>query len=169
MCSWLYRIRPAVVHGRFVPLDHKGLLSSFEKEIVDPNQMRWFPQPMPEGEAGIDFVDGLKTMAGSGDAAARNGLGIHVYTCNASMEDTAFQNSDGDFLIVPQAGTLHIQVRHVAEGRLFVHACAYLRRARHLVKPSCVPMDHCSHPVSLSPGAASLFSLPLSLFFCPAA
>lgn len=110
-CSWLYRIRPAVIHGRFVPMDHKGLLSSFDKEIVDPNQMRWFPQPMPEGEAGVDFIDGLKTMAGSGDAAARNGLGIHVYTCNASMEDTAFQNSDGDFLIVPQTGTLHIQVR----------------------------------------------------------
>lgn len=155
-CSWLYRIRPAVIHGRFVPMDHKGLLSAFDKEIVDPNQMRWFPQPMPEGEAGIDFIDGLKTMAGSGDAAARNGLGIHVYTCNASMEDTAFQNSDGDFLIVPQTGTLHIQVSPSCMRRLAVVCTVAAALPRfpvitlYLSSPACLRIiphdDACTPP-----------------------
>ncbi len=35
----------------------------------------------------MDFVDGLKTVAGAGDARARTGIAIHVYTCNASMEN----------------------------------------------------------------------------------
>ena len=30
----------------------------------------------------------------------------HRYAANASMVDTAFQNSDGDFLIVPQLGSV---------------------------------------------------------------
>ena len=35
----------------------------------------------------MDFVDGLRTVAGAGDPRARSGMAIHVYTCNASMED----------------------------------------------------------------------------------
>jgi homogentisate 1,2-dioxygenase len=34
---------------------------------------------------------------------------IYVYTCNTSMKQRAMYNSDGDFLIVPQQGTLTIQ------------------------------------------------------------
>lgn len=72
--------------------------------------MRWFPQPLEfKPEDNIDFVDGLRTMAGAGDAASKSGIAIHVYSCNANMEDTAMFNSDGDFLIVPQVGELHIQ------------------------------------------------------------
>lgn len=54
-------------------------------------------------------VDGLKTVAGAGDACARSGMAIHVYCCNKSMENRAFYNSDGDYLIVPQEGTLVIK------------------------------------------------------------
>lgn len=57
----------------------------------------------------MDWVDGLRTMAGNGDPTAKSGLVIHMYNCNRSMVDTAMYNSDGDFLIVPQVGTLHIQ------------------------------------------------------------
>ena len=35
----------------------------------------------------MDFVDGLRTVAGAGDPRARSGMAVHVYTCNASMED----------------------------------------------------------------------------------
>jgi len=62
-------------------------------------------EPAPE----IDWVDGLATMAGNGDPTAKSGMAVHVYNCNKSMVDTAMYNSDGDFLIVPQEGTLHIQ------------------------------------------------------------
>lgn len=70
-------------------------------------QMRWSPMPIPEsGE--VDFVDGITTMAGSGDASSKNGLAIHMYAANKSME-RVLQNSDGDFLIVPQEGGLRLQ------------------------------------------------------------
>lgn len=47
----------------------------------------------------MTFVDGLHTVCGAGDARARHGLAVHVYLCNASMHNSAFYNSDGDFLI----------------------------------------------------------------------
>ena len=40
---------------------------------------------------------------------AREGLAIYLYSANASMEKTAFVNSDGDFLIVPTEGRLDVQ------------------------------------------------------------
>src|ERR1700741_581704 len=39
--SWLYRIRPAAVHGRFTPLKAPRLLSRFEAVAPSPNQLRW--------------------------------------------------------------------------------------------------------------------------------
>lgn len=43
------------------------------------------------------------------DLLLQNGLGIHLYICNASMEKEAFYNSDGDLLIVPQEGAILIK------------------------------------------------------------
>ncbi len=37
------------------------------------------------------------------------GIAIHVYSCNTSMGNTAFYNSDGNYLIVPHKGVLHIK------------------------------------------------------------
>jgi len=48
-------------------------------------------------------------LGGAGSSDMKTGLGIHIYTCNKSMENKAFCNADGDFLIVPQEGTLRIQ------------------------------------------------------------
>ena len=50
----------------------------------------------------------MRTVAGAGDPRTRHGAAIHVYVCNTSMKDCAFYNADGDFLIVPQQGTLDI-------------------------------------------------------------
>lgn len=63
---------------------------------------------MPTSGQKVDFVDGLHTIAGAGDSRSRHGLAVHIYTCNSSMVDKAFFNSDGDFLIVPQKGELLI-------------------------------------------------------------
>ena len=51
---------------------------------------------------------GLHTVCGAGSPTTKHGLAIHAYACNASMRDKSFTNSDGDMLIVPQQGTLHI-------------------------------------------------------------
>ncbi|CAP97147.1 Pc21g22500 [Penicillium rubens Wisconsin 54-1255] len=112
--AWLYRIRPAVAHQGF---DIEANFLSFNPRIhVSPTQLAWHPFDIPEsGE--VDFVSGLKTVAGSGDPMLREGLATHVYVANASMKKKAFVNSDGEFLIVPQQGALDIQTEF---GPLFV-------------------------------------------------
>jgi len=46
---------------------------------------------------------------GAGDPSLKQGVSIYAYSANASMNNKSFYNSDGDFLIVPHAGTLHIK------------------------------------------------------------
>lgn len=107
--SWLYRIRPSVLHLPFRPLEHPTLSGDWERRMPNPNQLRWRPFALPASGARVDFVAGLRCICGAGDPRMRQGLSILVYTCNLSMEDAAFYNSDGDFLIVPQQGVLHIK------------------------------------------------------------
>ena len=47
------------------------------------------------------YVDlqGLATVCGAGDPKTRDGVAVYIYTCNKSMGNKAFNNSDGDFLI----------------------------------------------------------------------
>ncbi|CAB4385274.1 unnamed protein product [Rhizophagus irregularis] len=116
--SWLYRIRPSVCHQPFTKLDSKSHHIANKFGIGDihhiPNQIRWSPfnklllEDNKKTSNDIDFVHGLHTLAGAGDPTIKNGLAIHIYTANANMDNTAFYNSDGDFLIVPQHGRLDI-------------------------------------------------------------
>jgi len=106
--SWLYRIRPAAMHGPFeaytgAPRFH----NDFGDGPVSPDQLRWSPLPMPE--SGVDFVDSLFTMAGNGGPAAQAGVGIHLYAANRDMTGRWFYDADGELLIVPQQGRLHIE------------------------------------------------------------
>lgn len=50
----------------------------------------------------------MNTIAGAGDPKSRHGMAIHIYACNASMNNECFYNSDGDLLIVPEKGSLLI-------------------------------------------------------------
>ena len=104
--SWLYRIRPAAMHGRFEPVAHATLTSAFGQAPASPNQLRWDPWPLPE--APTDFVDGLVTLAGNGDCDQQAGCGIHVYAANRPMRGRYFYDADGELLIVPQQGRLVI-------------------------------------------------------------
>jgi homogentisate 1,2-dioxygenase len=104
--SWLYRIRPAAMHGAFAPYLHSHFHNDFGHGPVTPDQLRWSPLPLPQ--APVDFVDGLFTMAGNGSPSAQNGVGIHLYAANKSMQDRFFYDADGELLIVPQQGRLHI-------------------------------------------------------------
>ena len=106
--SWLYRLRPTASHRPFEPYQGAPLLRSgpFDELPPTPNRLRWDPLPIPE-EA-TDFIDGLVTYGGNGDVATGAGIGIHLYAANRSMEARAFQNADGELLIVPQQGDLTI-------------------------------------------------------------
>ncbi|KAI9759961.1 MAG: hypothetical protein M4579_001994 [Chaenotheca gracillima] len=119
--SWLYRARPAVAHQGFTdmgtnPDTEANFLPSNPRVHLSAQQIAWLPLEVPkEGE--VDFVQGLKTMAGSGDPTLREGIATHMYLANASMKQKAFVNSDGDYLILPQQGALDIQTEF---GPLFV-------------------------------------------------
>ena len=104
--SWLYRIRPAAMHGRFEACTQANFHNDFNSGPVTPDQLRWNPQPMPS--APTDFVDGLFTMAGNGSPEAGTGIGVHLYAANRDMGGRYFYDADGELLIVPQQGRLRI-------------------------------------------------------------
>lgn len=120
--AWFYRIQPSVVRSPCRPLpgnpDIEAAFSPLNPNVqFTPQDMGWdkFPLPCDHGE--VDFVQGLKTIAGHGDPTAKEGLAVHMYMANASMKNRAFCNSDGDMLIVPQEGRLDIQTEF---GRMMV-------------------------------------------------
>jgi homogentisate 1,2-dioxygenase len=100
--SWLYRMRPAANHPPFAPYPQPTLLrpAPYDELPPSPNRLRWDPLPSPESPT--DFVDGLVSFAGNA------GIGVHLYAINRPMTDRAFTNADGEMLIVPQQGALHI-------------------------------------------------------------
>jgi homogentisate 1,2-dioxygenase len=104
--SWLYRIRPAAMHGPFEPLPEGAFHNRFEEAPATPNQLRWSPRAIPD--APMDFVDGLWTIAGNDGPAAHGGVGIHLYAANRSMQGRWFYDADGELLIVPQQGRLRV-------------------------------------------------------------
>jgi homogentisate 1,2-dioxygenase len=112
--TWLYKITPTVGHTKHTEIDEfKCWISDFDSQnenfTTTPDQIRWKVLPFPEDENKVDFLHGIKTYCGAGSPSLKNGLSIHLYSCNTSMpENTAFYSSDSDFLIVPQAGQLFI-------------------------------------------------------------
>jgi homogentisate 1,2-dioxygenase len=121
--TWLYRIRPSAMHDPFKRIDNRLWRSAPLAEVeAPPNRLRWNPLPIPDAPA--DFIDGMVTMAGNGDASARSGIGIHVYLANRSMSGRYFYNADGEMLLVPQQGRLALHtelgILEVSPGEIAV-------------------------------------------------
>ena len=119
--SWLYRRQPSVVVGGYAPLPHPHLKTgAAEGEASPPDPLRWAPTDIPAEP--LDFIEGLRTVALNGDPDAQTGMAAHVYLANQSMARRAFINADGELLIVPQQGALHITTElgrlHVAPGQI---------------------------------------------------
>ncbi|MFF2329316.1 MULTISPECIES: homogentisate 1,2-dioxygenase [unclassified Streptomyces] len=103
--SWLYRIRPSAAHPPFARIDNGAIRSApFTESVPDPNRLRWDPLPGPA--PGTDFLAGLWTLGGNGDAAQRTGMAVHLYHADSSMTDRVFSDADGELLIVPEQGGL---------------------------------------------------------------
>ena len=107
LSTWMYRLRPSAMHAPYKRIDN-GLLRSgpFTEVETPPNRLRWDPLPMPSKTA--DFIDGLFTIAGSGDPAAQAGIAVHVYRAAKSMKDRYFYSADGELMFVPQMGSLSL-------------------------------------------------------------
>ncbi len=104
--SWLYRIRPAALHGSFELLPEGAFHDRFDEAPATPNQLRWSPRAILD--APTDFLDGLFTVAGNGGAAEQHGVGIHLYAANRDMQGRYLYSADGELLLVPQQGRLRI-------------------------------------------------------------
>ena len=104
--TWFYRMRPSVKHLPFQQISN-GLLRSapFDEMPATPNQMRWDPLPIPEKPT--DLIEGLVTLMGAGEVGM-NGLAVHIYTANSSMDNRYFYNADGEMLFVPQQGRIKL-------------------------------------------------------------
>lgn len=121
--AWLYRIRPSVLHSEFSLYQHANLCGTpFVNTYTPPTQMRWNPSPYPTNKC--HFIDGIITLAGNGSIELQTGAAIHLYCALRSMEDEFFYNADGDFLIVPQEGSLRFitefGILDVAPGEMMV-------------------------------------------------
>ena len=121
--TWVYRILPSAAHPRFSRIGNRSLRGTPFNEIEpDPNRLRWSALPVPPG--GVDFVDGLYTVAGNGDILTRNGMAVHQYAATQSMTDRYFVDADGELLFVPELGpvVLHTElgVLEVAPGEIAV-------------------------------------------------
>jgi homogentisate 1,2-dioxygenase len=106
--SWLYRIRPSVLHSPFKKFD-QGLWRGrpFNEAQTSPEQLRWDPLPTPTEST--DFVEGVATIVGNGDSASWRGCATHIYSINRSMHERFFYNADGEMLFVPESGSLRMR------------------------------------------------------------
>jgi len=117
--TWLYRQQPSAVHNvhPFRPSKEQLFFGGADPTagILDPNALRW--NPLEDKDWVIkDFVSGMHLLGSSREPATKCGLAIYMYMFKRGMKDY-FYNSDGDFLIVPQEGTLFIRTEM---GRLCV-------------------------------------------------
>ena len=119
MFTWLYRIKPSVVHKKLLPTNDHNLITSINDFVIEPNQLRWDPRPINNDDT-ITFIQGLEQVCGAGDPSLKEGICIYNFIATKSMEDSALCNSDGDFLIVPQEGSLLIKTEM---GLLKVDPC----------------------------------------------
>jgi homogentisate 1,2-dioxygenase len=117
--TWVYRILPSARHPRFRRIDNKNLRGTpFDELDPDPNRLRWNPLPLPVSDQPTDFIDGLFTVGGNGDIKTRNGMAVHLYAANKSMDNRYLVNSDGELLFVPELGavSLHTELGPLQVG-----------------------------------------------------
>src|SRR5262249_22093737 len=108
LSTWLYRLRPSASHPPYRKiLDREFLTGPFDEVKPSPNRLRWDPLPVPSRP--LDFLDGLVTLAGSGEPAAHLGLAVHIYRANRPMRARYFYDADGELMLVPQQGSLSLR------------------------------------------------------------
>lgn len=104
--SWLYRIRPSVLHARRFVKTGETLWKTAPacKSFPSVGQFRWGPPPFPREE--LTFITGVRTMTMAGDADAQSGISANLFFVNKAMVDDYFYDADGELLVVPQEGGL---------------------------------------------------------------
>ncbi len=107
LSTWLYKLRPSAMHGPYRRMAQGQWRSGpFDEVETPPNRLRWDPFPLPS--KATDFIDGLATLAGSGNPAMQSGVAVHIYRANRSMERRYLYCADGELMLVPQQGAVEL-------------------------------------------------------------
>ncbi len=108
--SWLYRIRPSVRHlNDPQPIDRGLWRTGPDSEASIPaSQVRWGSLPGVAG-AMVDWIDGMATATTNGDVSMQAGGAVHHYAASRSMGDRHFMNADGEMVLFPYQGALHLR------------------------------------------------------------
>ena len=107
--SWLYRIRPSVLHTtRFQSVEVANWESAPHRgaSALPLGQYRW--DPIPIAAPNTTFESGVNTMTTAGDVLTQTGMASHIYDFNTNDADTYLCIADGELLFVPQLGALSI-------------------------------------------------------------
>ena len=123
--TWMYRIQPSVSQGRPTPIDHSGIVTAPYTGQYPHEPLRWLPLPAPEDKQ--DFFSGLTTIAVNGDPMHQQGLAIHIYRANQSMNNRYFYSADGELLIIPQHGCLTLATE-LGQLKIAPHEIAVIPR-----------------------------------------
>lgn len=102
--AWLYRRSPSVTQLGFTDMAHAYWCTAPLPTRAPPDPLRW--APLEAAVADADFIDGVITLAASGDAALQRGCGVHMYHAYRDMQDRYFYCADGELMLVPQQGAL---------------------------------------------------------------
>ena len=104
--SYVFRIRPSVVHGRFERIGNGNVRTPPFDLPPSPNNISW--GPFTSTASDDDFVDGLATLCGNGSPDSQSGMAVHVYSATRSMRDRVFADADGELMIVPRNGRIRV-------------------------------------------------------------
>ena len=106
--TWMYRIRPSVLHVHDLREVDRGLLRTAPARETDPpiGQLRWDAIPIPDEP--LTWLTGLRTIATNGDVHGQFGMAAHIYLATESMTDSYFYDADGELLVMPQEGRLRV-------------------------------------------------------------
>lgn len=105
----MYRVTASFNRGRYVPYIAETASSKAAAGPLtySPNFLHWNDFGL---EPGHDWVSSQKVILSSGDIATKTGFSYSVFAATKDMApNTAYYSSDGDTLIIPQAGVLDIK------------------------------------------------------------
>ena len=102
--SWLYRIRPAAVHGSFRALEAGAPQRSLRRGAAPPNRLRWSPMPHAARRRPTSST-GLAHPGRQRLARQHSGCAVHWYGANRAMGRRFFYDADGELLHRAAAGS----------------------------------------------------------------
>jgi homogentisate 1,2-dioxygenase len=122
--TWLYKIRPSVIQGKFEEIGHATWISDpiRGKVIRTPQALRFSPYPKADPAKKVDFIDSLFTYTINGSCETNTGCAIHLYAFNQSMSNRYAYNADGEMMIVPESGEMivHTELGTMELSPLFI-------------------------------------------------